>query len=155
MQTTLARWLIGTPRKTAGHTRALSAKHRNSKSQHKICYEWFEKAFLSWADTAEWVKIADEGDSPEAQSITAGLEEIAKAIDRNQRLIARHDKIVSDPDDASYEEIMPKNCATIQGRKILIAQRESLDSKLSGVQFSTSLTERGRNPKDHRQAEPI
>lgn len=82
----------------------LISKHRQSKSRHKIRYEWFEKAFLSWADTAEWVKIADEGDSPEARSIAAELEEIAKTIERNEKLIRRYAKIVSDPDDSLYQE---------------------------------------------------
>jgi hypothetical protein len=82
----------------------LISKHRQSKSRHKIRYEGFEKAFLSWADTAEWVKIADEGDSPEARSIAAELEEIAKTIERNEKLIRRYAKIVSDPDDSLYQE---------------------------------------------------
>jgi DNA invertase Pin-like site-specific DNA recombinase len=116
----------------------LVSKHRESRSQHKIRYEWFENAFLSWADTVEWVKIADEGDTLEARSIATELEEIAKAIGGTEKLIARYAKIVSDPDDVLYEEIMHLYRAAVQERKSLKAQRDAIDSKLAALQSSAT-----------------
>jgi hypothetical protein len=111
----------------------LVSTYRKDLRSHKVQYPVFEAAFLKFLSEADWKAIASENASPANAQLRAQLEAVAKAITDNERVLARYESILDDPESKDSERINSKYQAAVKESGRLAAERAKLEGEISAT----------------------